>query len=146
MKNSSAKVTFHFLDVKFPFRDRTRLKNFLVKMFELEGKKVESLQYIFCSDEHLLQMNRDFLQHDYYTDIITFDLSVAKNDPTVGEVYISVDRVKDNAINFDSSFEKELHRVVFHGVLHLIGYKDKSVKDQKMMRNKEDEYLTMYFS
>ena len=115
-------------------------------MFELEGKEVESLQYIFCSDEHLLQMNRDFLQHDYYTDIITFDLSPAKNDPTSGELYISVDRVKDNAINFDSSFERELHRVVFHGVLHLIGYKDKSEKDQKLMRKKEDQYLNIYFS
>lgn len=146
MNNSTAKVTFHFLDVKFPFRNRTRLKNFLVKMFESEGKEVESLQYIFCSDEHLLQMNRDFLQHDYYTDIITFDLSTAKNDPTAGELYISIDRVKDNAINFDSSFERELHRVVFHGVLHLIGYKDKSEKDQKLMRSKEDEYLNIYFS
>lgn len=146
MKKSTAKVTFHFLDVKFPFRNRTQLKAFLLRIFILEGKEVDELQYIFCSDEHLLQMNRDFLRHDYYTDIITFDLSPSKGSPTTGEIYISVDRVRDNAINFDSTFERELHRVVFHGVLHLIGYKDKSEKDQKLMRKKEDEYLNLYFS
>lgn len=146
MKQSSAKVTFHFLGVKFPFKNRTVLKEFLTDLFEREGKVLTSLDYIFCSDEHLLQMNRDFLQHDYYTDIITFEMAAHKTDPTEGEVYISSDRVRDNAINFDTSFERELHRVIFHGALHLCGFRDKTTAQQKLMRAKEDEYLELYFS
>lgn len=140
---SSAKVQFHYLDRSFSLRERSRLKSFIVSLFRREGKALESLSYVFCSDQYLLQINRDYLQHDYYTDIISFDLSEGKN--TVGEIYISIDRVRDNAREFGSPFYQELHRVIFHGALHLCGYKDKSNKDQVLMRKKEDQALSLYF-
>jgi probable rRNA maturation factor len=96
---------------------------------------------IFCSDEHLLQINKDHLQHDYYTDIITFDYTV--EDIISGDLFISVDRVQDNADEFDVLFQDELHRVCVHGLLHLCGYKDKSDEDEKRMREKEDEMLML---
>lgn len=101
------------------------------------------VNYIFCTDKALLKINQDFLKHDYYTDIITFDLS--EGDEVVAEIYISIDRVKDNARKLGVSFQRELHRVIFHGALHLCGYKDKSPKDSTMMRNREDFYLKKYF-
>ena len=101
------------------------------------------LQYIFCSDDRLLEINKQFLNHDYYTDIITFNLSGA-NQPINAEIYISVDRVRENAGDFNSSVPMELHRVIFHGALHLCGYKDKTRKDQTEMRKMEDKYLEMY--
>lgn len=102
------------------------------------------MTYIFCSDEYLLNINKAHLQHDYYTDIITFDLSVSKSE-TIGEIYISIDRVRDNAANLKVSIKEELHRVIFHGALHLCGYKDKTPKHEKEMRRAEDKYLSMYF-
>ena len=102
-----------------------------------------SLSYIFCADEYLLQVNRDFLKHDYYTDIISFDLS-KDNKLVDGEIYISIDRVRDNATELGLSFSEELHRVIFHGALHLCGFKDKLPKDIKLMRSKEDHYLSKY--
>jgi rRNA maturation RNase YbeY len=104
-----------------------------------------SLNIIFCSDEHLLGINRDFLQHDYYTDIITFDLSASSNAPLEAELYISVDRVKENATTLGQPFYRELHRVIFHGLLHLLGYKDKQKKDQALMREMEERLLEAYF-
>ena len=106
--------------------------------------KLDALRYIFCSDKYLLEINRQYLNHDYYTDIITFNLS---NHPEAvqGEIYISIDRVKDNARQFNASFTQELHRVIFHGALHLCGYKDKTAKEEKLMREKEDQYLALYF-
>lgn len=105
---------------------------------------LESLNYIFVDDKRLLAINRDYLKHDYYTDIISFDLSAGPSK--TGEIYISIDRVKDNARQLGLSFKSELHRVVFHGALHLCGYKDKSARDSKLMRQKEEEYLALYFS
>lgn len=104
-----------------------------------------SLTYIFCSDEYLLGINRQFLRHDYYTDIISFNLA-AKKAPVEGEIYISLDRVKDNARQLKLPFKQELHRVIFHGALHLCGYKDKLRKDITLMRKMEDFYLKKYFS
>lgn len=103
------------------------------------------LSYIFCSDSYLLVINQQYLEHDDYTDIITFDLSSSPKE-IVGEVYISIDRVKENAHELSVSFNTELHRVIFHGALHLCGYKDKSIKDASVMRFKEDKYLKLYFS
>jgi probable rRNA maturation factor len=137
-------VTFHQL-TKVNLHNRKALKAFVPQLFKKEGKTFASLTYIFCSDEYLLEVNKNFLQHDFYTDIITFDLSESKSSPTIGEIYISVDRVKENAITHESSFELELHRVIFHGVLHLCGYKDKTKKDALLMRDKEDDCLSMYF-
>jgi len=101
------------------------------------------LDYIFCSDDILLQINRSFLKHDFYTDIITFDLSADKINITA-EVYISVDRVKENSISLKTGFEDEMLRVLFHGALHLCGYKDKQKADVLLMRKKEDFYITSY--
>jgi probable rRNA maturation factor len=112
-------------------------------MVKKEGKQLAELQYIFCSDEYLLAINREFLHHDFFTDIITFDLS-EKGQPINAEIYISVDRVGENAADYSSSFKKELHRVIFHGALHLCGYKDKKPKDVQLMRQMEDEWLVLY--
>lgn len=137
------KVSFHFLQ-SFNLKNRTRLKGFIEFIFKKEKKKLNRLQYIFCSDNYLLEINTTYLKHDFYTDIISFDLS-DKNQPTVGEIYISLDRVTDNASNFDSSFKEEIHRVIFHGALHLCGYKDKTPQEEIQMRKMEDKYLALYF-
>ncbi|WP_341900503.1 rRNA maturation RNase YbeY [Fluviicola taffensis] len=108
---------------------------------EVEGKELGEISIIFCSDEHLLQMNKEYLQHDYYTDIITFDYS--EESLVSGDLFISVDRVQDNADEFDVLFQDELHRVCVHGLLHLCGYKDKSDEDEAVMRLKENEMLVL---
>ena len=136
-------IQFHLIKA-ISLRDRTRLKAFLRLLFQKEKAKLAELQYIFCSDDRLLEINKQFLNHDYYTDIITFNLSGA-NQPINAEIYISVDRVRDNALKFSSSLQKELHRVIFHGALHLCGYKDKTRKDDLEMRKMEDKYLNLYF-
>jgi len=138
------KVKFFFTDKNVTLTDRTRLKNFIASIFKRENRSVFSLTYVFCSDEYLLDINKQFLQHDYYTDIITFDLSATK-DVIEGEVYISIDRVRDNANQLSTSIKNELHRVIFHGVLHLCGYKDKKPADERIMRAAEDKYLKLYF-
>jgi rRNA maturation RNase YbeY len=114
-------------------------------MVELEGNTIEALSFVFCSDDFLLQINRDFLSHDYYTDIITFDLSNNDSGAIAGEVYISVDTIRENSRRYSTSITRELHRVMFHGVLHLCGYKDKTKTQKLVMRQKEDYYLNQYF-
>ncbi len=139
-----ARVNFFYQDVKPSFSGRTALKGFLKKLFLKEDQKLKELNVIFCTDEALLQINRDFLNHDYYTDIITFPLS-AGAEPIEAELYISVDRVRDNATEAGIYFKEELHRVIFHGCLHLVGYGDKSSQQIKKMREREDHYLRLYF-
>lgn len=124
--------------------NRQALKACVESLFKKERKSLESLNYIFCTDKRLLEINRQFLQHDYYTDIITFDLSTGPS--TTGEIYISIDRVKDNARTLGTSIKSELHRVIFHGALHLCGYGDKKKEEVVVMRNKEDYWLSRYFS
>lgn len=111
------------------------------KVTTREGKLLDEITIIFCSDEYLLQMNREHLDHDYYTDIITFDY--CWEDHVAGDLFISVDRVRDNASSYNASFEDELNRVIIHGVLHLCGYKDKSEEDELLMRSKENEALLL---
>ena len=137
-------VQFSAHEVKVGMKDRTRLKAFIQDLFRREEQGLKNLQYVFCTDEYLLQLNEEFLQHDTYTDIVTFELS---EDPEVteGEIYISIDRVKENAEQFEVTENYELHRVIFHGALHLCGYKDKTKKEEALMREKEDEYLALYF-
>jgi probable rRNA maturation factor len=113
-------------------------------MFKKENTALERLDYIFCSDAYLLELNKAYLKHDTYTDIITFPLSIPPA-PVISDIYISVDRVKENASALRTTFNQELHRVIFHGALHLCGYIDKSKSDQKLMREKEDSYLNSYF-
>lgn len=134
-----------FYETPLTLRHRTALKSFIQNIFKKEKTKLSGLNYIFCTDDRLLEINRQYLQHDYYTDIITFELSVP-GAPVEGEIYLSVDRVKDNALTHETSFNRELHRVIFHGVLHLCGYKDKTTAQEKLMREKENFYLDRYFS
>ncbi len=129
-------------DRSFHFTGKTHLKAFIEKLFKREGKKTGDIQYVFCSDEYLLKINKQFLQHDYYTDIITFDLG--GKDDVHAEIYISIDRVKDNAASFGESYRKEMLRVLFHGALHLCGYKDKTKSEITLMREKESEYLKRF--
>jgi probable rRNA maturation factor len=135
-------IQFNFLE-PIDLRDRTRLKRFLTSLFKKESKQLDELQYIFCSDDYLLDINRQYLNHDYYTDIITFDLS-EKGQSINAEIYISVDRVRENAREFGSSLKQELHRVIFHGALHLCGYKDKNGAQAKEMRKMEEKYLALW--
>jgi probable rRNA maturation factor len=142
--NTTPPIHFHFL-LPFTFTRRTLVKEVVRDIFKKEKTKLEQLQYIFCSDDYLLEINKQHLKHNYYTDIITFDLSEKPNS-VIGEIYISVDRVKDNARNYEVSFKQELLRVIFHGALHLCGLKDKTEKDQILMRKAEDKYLHYYSS
>lgn len=107
-----------------------------------EGKKLGEINYIFCDDEYLLKVNQDYLQHDYYTDIITFDY--VKGRTISGEIFVSLQRISDNASTLSKAYEEELRRVLAHGVLHLSGYKDKSKEEEQLMRSKEDYYLAKY--
>ncbi len=119
------------------------LKGFLKKLFSKEQTPLQSLNVIFCTDEELLSINARFLNHHYYTDIITFPLS-QKGDPVEAELYISIDRIRDNARLNKTSIKQELHRVIFHGCLHLTGYNDKSSQEIKIIREREDHYLRLY--
>lgn len=141
--HSQSKVCFFFESVKPNLRDRIKLKKFIESIFKKEKKKLTSLNYIFCTDNRLLQINRDYLKHNYYTDIISFDLS--ENSTIIqGEIYISINRVRDNASQLLIPFKTELLRVIFHGALHLCGYKDKSIKEKIQMRSMEDRYMSIY--
>lgn len=136
-------ISFHNADISFKLEKKVLLKKFIAETFQKECGKKLSATYVFCSDEYLLGINRSFLQHDYYTDIITFPLS--ETDTMVeSEIYISVDRVADNAKKHKAASEEELLRVIFHGALHLAGYKDKTKAEQTTMRRKENEWLSLF--
>ncbi|MCA6461076.1 MAG: rRNA maturation RNase YbeY [Chitinophagaceae bacterium] len=135
-------VFFHTADLNYRLQNKTALKQLLEDLFQKEGKRLEGLSIVFCSDDYLLSMNRQFLQHDYYTDILTFDVS-ERGGPVSGELYVSVDRVRDNAHGLGVSAVDEMRRVIIHGSLHLCGYKDKLKKQQLLMRQKEERYLRL---
>lgn len=135
-------VIFHCADAAYRLEGKTILKKLLADLFRKEGLHLSTLSVVFCSDDHLLSMNRQFLQHDYYTDILTFDLS-ERGGPVAGELYISVDRVRENARGLGISAREEMRRVIIHGALHLCGYKDKLKKQQLLMRQKEERYLQL---
>ena len=120
-------------------KKRTILKQWITTIVENNKKEVGEISYIFCSDEQLLEINKEFLNHDYYTDIITFDYSEA--DVISGDLFISIERIKDNAKTLKTSYQEELHRVIIHGVLHLLGYKDKTEVESENMKKLEDECL-----
>lgn len=132
-------VSFNNEEIQFTLKNKTKLKTWIVKTIVSKRKKAGDISFVFCSDAFLLEMNKEYLNHDTYTDIITFDYS--KDDvkqPISGDIFISIDRVKENAAAFSKSFEDELHRVIIHGVLHLLGYKDKSKIAKTEMRKQED--------
>ena len=141
---SESKVYFFFNNHKISLNHRQKLKEFILSVFKKEGKQAGTINYIFSSDKVMLDINRRYLKHDFPTDIITFDLSMDKNEINA-DIYLSPVRIKYNAKDIGVSFKSELHRVILHGVLHLCGYKDKSEKDKQVMREKEDDYLSLFF-
>ncbi len=136
-------IFFNKADKGSSLANRILLKSFIEKQLRMEGIAIEALQYVFCSDDYLLNINKQFLNHDYYTDIISFDLSEEKG-VLIGDIYISVDRVKENAKTHGNKYLHELLRVIFHGALHFCGYKDKKPADAKLMRSMEDKWLKAY--
>ncbi|MBE6327635.1 MAG: rRNA maturation RNase YbeY [Bacteroidales bacterium] len=125
--------------IKMPKIKKRNVSAWIKKVAELHGKKVGDLSYLFCSDDHILEVNKEYLQHDYYTDIITFDYT--EGDIISGDMVISVDTIATNAEKFNTSFESEFFRVVIHGVLHLCGINDKGPGEREIMEQHEDEAL-----
>mgnify|MGYP000236016852 CR=1 FL=1 len=135
-------IQFFFENIE-EFLLPNRVEEWIEQLISTEEKKTGNINYIFCDDEYLLKVNQDFLNHDYYTDVITFDY--VKGKTISGDIFISITRIKENAITLsDNDFERELIRVLAHGVLHLCGYKDKSEGDQKIMRAKENFYIDRF--
>lgn len=134
-------IQFFFENIaEIPLQSNTSqwLENIIIS----EGKKLGEINYIFCDDGYLLKVNQDFLAHDYYTDIITFDY--VKGKTISADIFVSLPRIFDNASTLSKNFEDEFHRVLAHGILHLCGYKDKTEAEEKEMRSKEDFYLSLY--
>lgn len=144
MASQSRSKIYFFFETPATLAQRTKLKKFIQNIFREEEKELISLNYIFCTDQRVLEINQQYLKHHFYTDIISFELSAAAATAE-GEIYISVDRVRDNAITLGEPLYRELHRVIFHGALHLCGYKDKTPIQARAMRKKEDHYLAVYF-
>jgi len=116
--------------------------DWISNVIQSENKNIGEISYIFCDDEYLLEINKQYLNHDYYTDIISFDYTEA--DVISGDIFVSIDRVKENALDFGVSFDNELKRVIIHGVLHFCGFKDKSKEEEETMRFKEEEKINMF--
>jgi probable rRNA maturation factor len=136
-------MSIHYFaeDVKFPKLQKRETSGWIKGTIISEGKSVGDISFIFCSDDYLLEVNKKYLEHDYYTDVITFDY--VDKGKISGDIFISVDRIKENAKQFSTTFDNELNRILVHGVLHLLGFKDKSVKGKKIMTEKEDLYLNI---
>ena len=143
-KQTHSRVNFFFLVDRITLKDRNRLKIFICDLFEGQGRNPVAINYIFCTDQYLLTINKKYLKHSYYTDIITFDLSDNKKE-LQAEIYISVDRVRENAKRLGLSIKSELHRVIFHGAIHLSGYDDKKRDEKEKMRAMENQLLSKYF-
>jgi len=137
---SESQIKFHS-ECDFELKNPHPIMGCIQAVVKQEGKHIGEINFIFCDDEFLHKINLEFLEHDSYTDIITFDYSVG--DELISEIYISVERVKENAPDYSESFEEELDRVVIHGMLHLCGYKDKSDEEEAIMREKENYYLSL---
>lgn len=137
-----ASVRFFTEDLQFKLPHPRKTSNWIKATILKERKEPGNLNFIFCSDEYLHSINVQYLNHTTYTDIVTFDNSETK-ELIEGDVFISVERIKENASKFNTSFDEELHRVIIHGVLHLIGYSDKGTTNKAAMRRKEDTYLSL---
>jgi rRNA maturation RNase YbeY len=133
-------INFYSEGISFSLTGKKQFAKKQIKtLLEMESKRTGDLCFIFCTDDFLLDINKKYLEHDYYTDVITFDYTV--DNTVAGDIFISVERVETNAREFGVSFNHELSRVIYHGVLHLCGYKDKSDDEERTMREKEDFYL-----
>ena len=134
-------IEFFAEDVDLPIELSEVSKKWIINIINSFDKKIGEIIFVFCSDKHILKVNNDFLKHDYYTDIITFDY--CKKNIVSGDLVISTDTVKSNALKFNKEFEDELHRVVIHGILHLLGFKDATDSEKTEMRNQEDKALSI---
>lgn len=134
-------IHFHSEETDFTPLRSEELKKWIGESILAEKKEIGELNFIFCTDEYLLVINQDYLQHDTYTDVITFDY--VEKETISGDIFISIERIEENAQAEEKTFEEELHRVMIHGVLHLMGYKDKTPADARKIRAKEDFYLTL---
>ena len=134
-------ISFFTEDIEFVLKDKSKVRAWIGDTIKSEGfKRIGELSFVFCSDEYLLDINKQYLNHDTYTDIVTFDSS-EDDDVISGDIFISIDRIRENADKFGVSERDELHRVIIHGVLHLCGYYDKKKEDKELMTFKENEYL-----
>jgi rRNA maturation RNase YbeY len=134
-------IHFHFEDLSFQLSKKKALRIWLNECAKAENQTIDQLNYIFCSDNYLLEINKKYLNHDFYTDVISFDYS--ENGLVSGDIYISYPRVKENAGDFLIPIKEELQRVIIHGLLHLLGYSDKTPSQKKTMKSKEDFYLSL---
>lgn len=135
---NKAHIRFFNADIPFDFKNKRKIASRLIDHAKSNAIDVGDINYIFCTDEYLLDLNKKFLNHDYFTDIISFQ---SDKDPIAGDIYISIERVKENAKNLKLKFQDEIFRVISHGLLHFMGYKDKTAKEQTTMRSKEDELI-----
>jgi rRNA maturation RNase YbeY len=135
-------IHYFYEQIDFKIETPRKASTWITLVAKTEKKEIGDLTYVFCSDDYLLSLNQQFLKHNTLTDIITFDYSEGKNELS-GEIYISIDRVADNAAKFKTDFQDELHRVMIHGVLHLAGYKDKKPAEKALMRKKEEACLSL---
>ena len=137
-------ITFASANIDFDLQDKAKVKNWISEIIKAQGKRVGVIGYLFCDDAYLIEANRQYLNHDTYTDIITFDY--VGDDVISGDIMISVERVGENAQKFETTFDQELHRVIIHGILHLLGQGDKSDEDATQMRKKEESALVLWNS
>lgn len=134
-------ISFFSEDINFTLKDKAKVRNWIADTIKSEGfKRIGELNFIFCSDEYLLDINKQYLNHDTYTDIVTFDSS-EDEDVIAGDIFVSVERIRENASKFSVQERDELHRVIIHGVLHLCGFLDKKKEDKELMTAKENECL-----
>jgi probable rRNA maturation factor len=138
----TSEISFNTVDTNYTVRQKSVIRQWVELTIRKERKNLGSISFNLCTDEYLLSVNKEHLNHDYYTDIITFDF--CEDNVVAGDIYVSIDRVKDNAKIENKTIPNELHRVLIHGVLHLCGYKDKKPGDARLMRQKEDFYLSLF--
>ncbi len=136
-------VRFFSEEIPFKILHPRKSARWIEMALKREKARLGDINYIFCGDQYLLQVNREYLKHNTLTDIITFDTGSPESKAISGDVFISIDRVRDNAASFGTSFDNEIHRVMIHGILHLLGYKDKTPGDKALMRKKEEAYLSL---
>lgn len=135
-------ISFISIEISYNLKNKLKVRSWVKSIINKEGKVAGDITYVFCNDEYLCKMNKKYLEHNTLTDIITFDYS--EKDKLSGDICISIERIRENAVGFQTTFNEELGRVMAHGVLHLAGFKDKSSEDIRLMRAKEDYYLASF--